>query len=254
VLALDALQLNKDACEKAKRWLRGTQQADGGWAPQTAVATSTGVTALAALATSADNPRRGAALAWVLSQAKPDMDLLGRLWFRLQGMPAGETVSGGFSWFPGTAAWVIPTSYAALFLKHCKSDPGATIALARAQRYICSRKCFDGGWNHGGTQYRSSGAGAYPETTGLALTALADSPVSELQASLALAQSFEARSQSAEGAALIHLGLAAHGLSKRQFEPRLPARTVTGVAWTLLALSADSSTNKLIRGSEDEHL
>ncbi len=117
----------------------------------------------------------------------------------------------GWSWYPGTASWVIPTAASLLALRKMGIDAHAR--LNDGQGFLLARECPGGGWNHGGTFVRSEKAEPYPETTGLALLALRDSDSSSVAVSLARANRMLRTPQSSQGSAWLRMGLGAHGIS-----------------------------------------
>src|SRR5579875_1585598 len=81
LLALRAHQVRDRSVNLGLEWLRRTQRADGGWAPQPGVDTSTWVTSVASLALSdcesaAANYRRG--IHWLAGQVQPPGTAAGR--------------------------------------------------------------------------------------------------------------------------------------------------------------------------------
>jgi hypothetical protein len=248
LLALESRQQASAARDRGCAWLRANQLADGGWPPNPSIPTSTSVTSLAALAVSSACSRSASyarSIRWLLSQVKPDFTLRQRFEFWLQNMPAGEAVSGGSSWFPGTAAWIAPTVTTVLALEDARqylNDGELARQIARGKQYILSRRLSDAGWNHGGTRYRGTEAGSYPETTGMALLAL--DCISELGPSLLLAEKMLRAPESLEGESWLRMALTKHGAHLPDPGDVLPFRTTRDIALRLLALSAGSSSNK----------
>ncbi|MBI5863281.1 MAG: terpene cyclase/mutase family protein [Planctomycetes bacterium] len=77
----------------------------------------------------------------------------------------------GWSWVEHTHSWVEPTAYAVMALRaagrleHSRTRDGL--------RLLADRALPSGGWNYGNTQVLEHTLRAFPETTGVALTALA---------------------------------------------------------------------------------
>jgi hypothetical protein len=252
LLALEAQQIKGSVYERACAWLRRKQRRDGGWSPEPSVNTSTWVTSLALLAlpemnwSSRDCQR---AVDWTVQQIRPELTGLERLISRMRGLPHKEETSGGSPWFPGTAAWVGPTVMSVVALSEAarrKRDEKLRSPINRGKQYILSRRCQDGGWNHGGTSFRSQSAESYPEMTGMALLALHGVPASDLSVSIACAENFLSSPSSIEGLSWLQMGLMAHGRDRLNIRTDLPCRTTRDTCLRLLALAAHSSNNKLL--------
>ncbi len=252
LLALEANQNKGSAYERGTTWLRQAQARDGGWPPNPRVSTSTWVTSLAILALSdtsfsSDMYRRG--IEWTVRQVGPELSPIERIVLRLRGMPREEEARGGSPWFPGTAAWIAPTVMSVLALSDAALRNGSSELkdlIKAGKEYILSRRCEDGGWNHGGTRFRSQNAASYPEMTGMALLALYGVPESDLSGSIALAEKYLAAPGSIEGLSWLQMGLSRHGRDCLNIVTDLPCRTTRGVCLRLLALNSYSSSNKFV--------
>lgn len=251
LLALAAHRITGRAYDRARVWLLKTQRADGGWAPNPSIDTSTSVTSIAALAlayTNPDTPALTPGIEWILAQENGEIPLLDRLVFRLLGA-APPKAPGGSPWFPGTAAWIAPTAMSVLALAWAArtGSPTATyynrvnLAIRRAQRYILSRTCKDGGWNHGGSFVRSEAAESYPEMTGMALLALQDCFQLDLRRPLLRAEAFLSHPQSAEGLSWLQLALIRHGRTLDVANAGVACRNNRDICLRLLALAASGS-------------
>jgi hypothetical protein len=252
LLVLAAHRITGPAYDRARTWLLKTQRADGGWAPNPSIDTSTSVTSLAALAlahTNPDTPALAHGIEWILAQENGEIPLLEGVAFRLLGAVPPKA-PGGSPWFPGTAPWIAPTVMSVLALARATrtGSPAASYynqlnpAIRRAQRYILSRACKDGGWNHGGSSIRSEDAESYPEMTGMALLALQDccSPP-ELRTPLARAEAFLSHAQSAEALSWLHLALIRHGRTLDVTNARVACRNNRDICLRLLALAASGN-------------
>jgi hypothetical protein len=259
-LALIALQgtlVSSETRSLTASWLAHHQSPDGGWPPCAAVPTSTWVTGLALLALahereSAQGCPRGTL--WLTNQVNPELGAFQH--FLQQRLGIGPSLAPGSApWFPGTAGWVIPTAFSILALS-CWSahSPNSNLSLAvhRAQNYLLSRRCADGGWNHGGSLQRSETAPSYPETTGLALLALANNSSPSLEPAIRLAESQLQHPASTEGLCWLLMGLAAHG-QKREAPPwsapssSNPAKTTQEIALQLITLQALRGPNPFLQ-------
>ncbi len=252
LLALEARRTRTEACLRARAWLRTRQHADGAWAPNPAVDAGTWVTSLALLAisgTEEGTPELLRAAQWTASQINANTTLMERIVRRIDGISSSENTAGGSPWFPGTASWIAPTVMTVLALAASAAanhDVHLKNCVQDAKEYILSRRCADGGWNHGGTSYRSQNASSYPEMTGMALLALGGVSETALQSSLNIAEGYLANPGSIEGLSWLQLGLMRHGRDRLSLETQLPCWTTRDMSLRLLALAADSSSNKLL--------
>ena len=116
--------------------------------------------------------------------------------------------------------------------------------LESGRRFLWSRMCGDGGWNHGSTRALGYEAGSYPETTGLALLALHGATDPQLPRAVAAAAHHLRACRSAEGMSWLRLGLLAHGaLVATRPSPEVQCRGVMDNALFLLAERAASGRN-----------
>jgi hypothetical protein len=214
LLALRLHDRSPDARQAAKTWLERRRNADSGWRPNDAVAASTWVTSLAILALPGSGEGAGD---WLAARV--------------------YNKTGGSCWWPGTASWVTPTATTALALSRLDGRRFAA-CIENNRRFLLSRRCVDGGWNHGGASFRSENALSYPETTGLALLALAGAPPEQLTSAFRLADHFLKNPGSIEGLSWLQMGLLAHGRSAQDPPSRPQPRTVRDISLRLLALAA----------------
>lgn len=246
LLAQTAADRDTQSFQKGLNFLRATERADGGWSPQTAVQESTWVTALVSLlpddALSAE--RRSVAVRWLKGQTGQESGWQFRLQQWLQGNK--DKYPEGWPWFPGAAAWAIPTSLGILaFERAMKKDNDSELRrrVDTGTEFLLGRMCADGGWNHGSNRALGRDGDSYPETTGIALLALhACGEKQQMERAKAAARRHLATCKTAEGIAWLRMALAAHN------EPATPAftpviRTVTDQALTALA---DAPHNPLL--------
>jgi hypothetical protein len=253
VYALLAHQAARTAVPRgagAAAWLNAAQRPDGGWTPRRSVDQSTWVTALVALLSPEiiGAGRHARAVEWLLGQSGMESSPLVRLsaFLRDGKLPDGPDLSG-WPWFPGTAAWVTPTCLGILALKKTywrRPSTDLRERIGRAQSFLLSRRCADGGWNHGSARSLGYNSDAYPETTGQALLALAGTDPAKLEESFRLAQRFLREQRSSGGAAWLRLGLLAHQqLPAGAPLFTMPCRTVPDTALTFLAAAAEQGCN-----------
>lgn len=235
-----------EAAQKGIRWLQKQQRPDGGWPPLAGVAASSWVTALAALLPpellGATAYRR--AIDWLvdLTGQETTWNFRLRSWLVGRRAPAQEA-HAGWPWGPGSAAWVAPTAHAVLALgKASRRSESARIRerVQSGREFLLSRTCEEGGWNHGGVADLRSPAHPYPETTGLALTALRGIQAPEVRRGIAAAKALLEECRSADGVHWLRLGLAAHGELSPHYQPPSHAicRTLPDLSLQVLADAA----------------
>lgn len=250
LMALTAGASGAGSIGRGVRWLTGLQRPDGGWPPRLAVGHSTWVTALAviALAGRLAPEALDRAEQWMLGQSGRESGFFRRLRLSLLGVEAGvDTGHEGWPWYPGTAAWVAPTALTILALERVGRrvpSPRLEQRLESGRRFLWSRMCGDGGWNHGSSRALGYQAGSYPETTGLVLLALHGGKDPQLPRALAAAESHLRACRSAEGISWLRLGLLAHAApaGARPF-PEAQCRGVMDNALFLLAERAAEGSN-----------
>ncbi len=205
ILALQASGSRREPAESAKEALGKMQRPDGRVCISPRHPDACWPTALAILAwhgSSRHQSRRRRAVRFLL-------DFQGRrIRDHTVGVAASDCASQGWPWVAGTHSWVEPTAYALLALR--LSGYGAHDRAQEAQQLLLNRQLPAGGWNYGNTVVFGRELHPMPETTGMALQAVADVlPRSQVEKSLCYL-----RSQA----------------------PLL--RTPLAVAWTILGLSA----------------
>lgn len=247
LLAQSVTRLDRPSFEAGLKFLHSTQRSDGGWSPQTDVAESTWVTALPALlpeeAIGADRLKR--ALSWLEGQTGRESSW--RQKFRQMLAGINEKSPEGWPWFPGAAAWVIPTSLGILaFERALKRGENNKLRerVNSGRDFLVQRQCADGGWNHGGNRALGRDGDSYPETTGVALTALnrlTDRDM--LDRAKKAARRHLTTCRTAEGIAWLRMGLAAHG-EHVLLESTPQPRTILDTALT--AISSAGVRNPLL--------
>jgi hypothetical protein len=254
VLALIAAKSEPAAINRGIRWLKGTHRADGGWAPRSGIDYTTWTTALGLVTL----VRAGAitgfdpSVEWLLAQSGAESGLVFRLRQRLLGDSSGySTEKPGWPWFPGAAAWVVPTAVSILGLQAVrKICPGARLdrRLREGEAFLISRICRDGGWNHGSSRALGYESDSYPETTGVALLALRTNTSPIVQRASQCAKEHLQTCRSRLGVAWLQLGLLAAGSHAREVEALssaalYPFREFSDVALTIMARAAFAGRN-----------
>ncbi len=249
VLACLAAQAEPRCVQRALGLLRRLRRSDGGWPPTAGGGQSTGGTALAVLALDragalAGDPRP---LQWLLRQTGRDSAWVTRIrefMLGVRGEYAGR--DPGWPWFPGTAAWVVPTAMTILALR-AWPDPGVqpqvNERIESGRKFLLARVCRDGGWNHGSSRALGYESDSYPETTGIALLALRGVDAPEVSRAVERARRHLRDCRSPSGAAWLQLGLLAHGESPSDLRASVrsdcyPCRGLLDVALALIVESA----------------
>jgi hypothetical protein len=239
-----------DAASRGLRWLAAAQRRDGGLAPQPAVDQSTWVTGLLALlpvgeAVSAAS--HAGAIRWLMGTVGQEstMEYRVREWLLGNAIPADQEFSG-WPWVPGAAAWVGPTSVALLALDRehrRRPSPAVRDRIAAGRKFLLSRMCQGGGWNHGSARPLGYDSDPYPETTGMALAALRGETAPEVGQALGVARRFLAECRSADALNWLRLGLLAHDGLPVGFTPPpdIVCRTVPELSLKLLLEQGDAA-------------
>ncbi len=230
--------LDRQVFGRGLRFLGTLQNPDGGWRPQAAVAESTWITSVVSLLPEEMlGPKRvEQARMWLASQTGMESGWRWKLSQRMAGNK--DEFPDGWAWFPGAAAWVIPTSFGVLAFEKAlkiRDDSKWKERVESGRRFLLAHMCADGGWNHGGNKALGRDGDSYPETTGIALLALHGAPASpQLEKAKAAARRHLENCKTAEGTAWLRIGLAAHGVRmKTATEP--VCRTNLDLALTAIA-------------------
>ncbi len=250
LLALDGQPDAGPACDRGRRFLAGNQRADGGFAPRPSVEESTWVTALAILAGSVTGEPGRRAVEWLVSESGEESGFIYRLraWMNSTRPQAMQEGLPGWSWYPGTAAWVVPTSLTILALEKIQRrypDPRIRRRIDQGRRFLLAHTCEDGGWNHGSTRSLGFQAVSYPETTGIALLALHGKD----QAPVAKAEEHFRNCRSLEGLSWLQLGLMAQGRPAPALPEDVHARTLLDTALAILAARAREGRNAFLEAA-----
>lgn len=174
--ALAALALSSQAeterpcARRAADWLRAAQRPDGCVPVSAALSSPAWTTSLALLAWHSSAPPENyrdttnRATEWLLKNQGLTSTV------RINEAQHDATIVG-WSWVEGTHSWVEPTAYAVLALRsfgqaeHLRTRDGV--------RLLRDRALPEGGWNYGNSTVLANTLRPFPETTGVALAALA---------------------------------------------------------------------------------
>ena len=250
LLAQSVTGVDRDSFAGGLKFLRSVAGPDGGYRPQLRVEESTWVTSAVALLPeeATGEELAGRAIGWLKGQTGRESSWSYRLRQRFAGNK--DEFPEGWPWFPGAAAWVIPTSLGILAFERAlrrKDDSGVRERIDAGREFLLKHMCADGGWNHGSNQALGRDGESYPETTGVALLALhglnkSGSPNTQIERAKAAARTHLRACRTAEGIAWLSMALAVHGEKvQREFEP---VRR-TSMDYALMAL-ASAERNPLL--------
>ena len=166
-------------------WLGRSQNSDGGWSPAPAVkesswSTASAVIAFANLAPTSEPARRGRQ--WLLAHEGAGFGWVGwmlwKLFARMRVTQLNPDLKG-WPWIPGAFSWIEPTALGLIALKKLgvpPTDAKAVSRISQGELMIYDRMCDGGGWNYGNSKTLGEMLEPFPDTTALALLALADHP------------------------------------------------------------------------------
>lgn len=238
---------------EALRWIESTQMTSGAWPLVPTLEEPHWSTSLAILALSSreesDAIEDGAG--WLLDEEGEGNAWWVNLLFRL--FPERKTVDLdgsliGWPWASGTFSWVEPTSYAMMALKRLRGvvvDGRLERRLQEGDLLLVDRACVGGGWNYGNTRVFEEDLWPYPDTTAVALLALADrSDLPEVGEALDALPRMMAENESILSLGLGSLALAVHGrdaeLAREQLADRIAvweSGEIRALSWAALSLA-----------------
>lgn len=241
---------DRPAAERAARVLERLQRTDGRLSIAPPHPGNCWPTAVAALAWRAlDGPSAPLEKALDFLEAQR-----GDHWARPADWPLGHDPSlTGWPWVEGTSSWVEPTAFALLALAAGGRGHGARARDGRL--LLLDRQIASGGWNYGNPSAFGRELLPTPESSGLALSALADeTPRSALAATLRYLVAELPHLSTPLALAWTVLGLAAWGLRPADATARVdaclardpaPAEPYDTIELALLALARKAPTGLL---------
>jgi len=245
-LALAADPGAEGAVYAGRAWLEAAQRADGSWPLGAGAEEPNWSTSLAILTLTHVRPgseAEEAGVAWLMAQKGRGSPLLAKvLSLFLRDRPAVDLDPEltGWPWAEGTFSWVEPTSYALLALKRRRAPRPRSIEsrIREAERMLVDRVCEGGGWNYGNSVVLDDVLWPYPDTTALALLALADRPDLEaVRESLDRLPRMLDENDSVLSLGLGVLALSVHGRDPQPTRARLEERLDGGETGEIRALA-----------------
>jgi hypothetical protein len=252
----------QDAMARARAWLLETQLPEGAWPAFAGQRQGCWTTSLATLALerSGKSPEAEArGINWLLDAQPADA----RLWWRLRMAVARSTLVRqdgslhGWSWTPGTASWIEPTSFVLLLLGALPQESlpaRATKLRRRAERMLYDRMCEGGGWNSGNPLvYGVAGVPRIGPTVWALLAMIEHAGRKENQLSLDWLERSYAGIQGPASLALAHRCLTAYGRPVPPLAAKLRElyahnhffESVLTAAWIVLAARPDVPANEV---------
>jgi hypothetical protein len=237
-------------------WLRRAQLPDGSWPAFVGQSQGCWASSLACLALlrqtdSTDLAAKG--INWLINTWPAEggwwWRLRHRLFFWNSSVVRQDSALRGWSWTPGTASWVEPTSYALILLRSATEDRLPSPAAKRkrlAQDMLYDRMCPGGGWNSGNPLVYDVAGEPRVGPTVWALLALREFPERlENKKSLQWLEKIYPEIQGPGSLALAHLCLSSYDRPPAPLEAMLEAlylenqflNSVLVSAWAILALS-----------------
>jgi hypothetical protein len=215
MLALTGRKESGRAVESAWELIRLWQTSEGGCRPsqevdQASWATSLWVTLHCVRGTYDSRLER--AIQWLVESRGAEGSVIRRVIRSVTGeKDSFNAAYCGWSWWPGTSSWLEPTVHGLIALRKAAAagvgGKAAQERAAEAQQMLLDRRCADGAWNYGVREALGHALPSYPETTGLALMALAGLKDPSVKAILPKAEQMRANARSATARAWLGLAL-----------------------------------------------
>ncbi len=240
---------------QATDFLKRTQLADGSWPAALGQKEGSWVTSLACWALLYSKQQQQSldrGVDWLVKEwpgdSKPLMKFM-RVFGGAKQAAQDDSLSG-WSWTPGTASWVEPTSYAMMVLRNSAqaSSPKLQKRIELAKAMLYDRMCPHGGWNCGNPMVYGVAGEAQVGPTVWALLALqSDARQPKISASLQWLEKNAEKLESPGSLALTSIALQRAGRKEHaeKLAPRIFAErneyvwNIQAAAWTALSASAE---------------
>jgi len=260
IIALSAYAFDRESCDRGRAYLVSQQANDGRISLSPTHPEASWPTPLAILAwqrSSQSHEAQSRAIDYLIRFTgqhfpNPDPSISGH-----------DTAILGWPWIADTHSWVIPTGLAIIALQQI--GLGAHARVVEGENMLINRQLPHGGWNYGNTFVFGKELHPLPESTGVALQALAGTtPKPEVEQSLAylLHELPRLRTPLSLGWAL--LGLGAWGLkppnakdlamASLQRQDRYGPYPLPSLALLLCAVEASQGLHSLFKSSPREIL
>ncbi|MDH5564206.1 MAG: terpene cyclase/mutase family protein [Nitrospirota bacterium] len=258
IIALSAYAFDRESCNRGRAHLVSQQAKDGRLSISPAHSEASWPTPLAVLAwqeSSQSHEAQSRATDYLIGLTgqhfpNPDPSISGH-----------DTAIRGWPWTADTHSWVIPTGLAILALQ--QMGLGTHIRVVEGQHMLVDRQLPHGGWNYGNTFVFGKELHPLPESTGVALQALAGAtPIHEVQQSLdyLLHELPHLRTPLSLGWALLGLGAwglkppntEALALASLQRQERYGPYPLPSLALLLCAVKASQGLHSLFNASPRE--
>jgi hypothetical protein len=215
MLALAGRKESGRAVDSAWDLIRLWQTSEGGCRPSQEVDVANWATSLwvtVHCVRGAKDTRLERAVQWMVESRGAEGSVIRRVIRSVTGEEDGFNAAYcGWAWWPGTSSWLEPTVHGLIALRKAAATGigGSAVQtrIAEAQRMLLDRRCADGAWNYGVREALGHTLPSYPETTGLALVALADTHDTSVKQVLPKAAQMRAAARSPMARAWLTLAL-----------------------------------------------
>ncbi len=255
MLALHGDAASPVALARAWTLIEKWQLPDGSWRAGAQVQEGTWVTALAVTLCSVyaktDSMLSNGVSRLVTTEGAERSTLFRLMTFLGVGRIEADTSHAAWPWRPGTSSWIEPTAHTIVALKKVQVLLQARRIRDRVregEQMVLSRRCADGGWNHGSARTYQIDAPSYPESTALALLAL-QGRRRDAGRALDMAREFLSTAKSPLARAWLSIALQAWGETLPPPDEAAPIRTDIMLT-ALEALAHPEGNHRLLRTGE----